>query len=74
MSKSYDGLLAYDSSVVKITDPILSGDFIYMEGGIFYKPLIDGNLLNDLVEGLPDAYNRFIEILKAEGQIYPDFF
>jgi hypothetical protein len=74
LSKSYDGLLAYDSSEVKITDPILSGNFIYLKDGVFYKPLIDENLLDDLVEGLPDAYGRFLEILKAEGLVEPDFY
>lgn len=73
MSKGYDGLLSYDSSEVQIVDPILSGNFIYLEDGIFYKPLIDENLLDDLIEGLPDAYNRFLDILKAEGRIDPDF-
>lgn len=72
MSKGYTGLLAYDASEVEIIDPVLPGEFIYLNDGIFYKPLIVNKLLDDLVEGLPDAYHQFIEILKTEGQIDPD--
>ncbi|MBK4717168.1 MULTISPECIES: hypothetical protein [Tenebrionibacter/Tenebrionicola group] len=73
MSKGYTGLLAYDASEVEIIDSTLSGEFIYLDNGIFYKPLIVNKLLDDLVEGLPDAYHQFIEILKKNGHIDPDF-
>lgn len=73
-SKGYNGLLAYKASDVKIIDPALSGDFIFFEGGIFYKPLIDEKLLDDLLEYDECAYNRFLEILKVEGRVDPDFY
>ncbi|MBT0728567.1 hypothetical protein HGT73_14640, partial [Rosenbergiella australiborealis] len=67
-SKGYNGLLAYKASNVKIIDPAMSGDFIFFESGIFYKPLIEEKLLDDLLEYDESAYNRFLEILKAEGR------
>lgn len=73
-SKGYNGLLAYKASNVKIIDPVMSGDFIFFEDGIFYKPLIAEKLLDDLLEYDEIAYKRFLEILKAEGRIDPDVF
>lgn len=73
-SKGYKGLLAYKASKVKIIDPVMSGDFIFFEDGIFYKPLIEEKLLDDLLEYDETAYNRFLEILKAEGRVEPDFY
>lgn len=73
-SKGYNGLLAYKASNVKIIDPVMSGDFIFFEDGIFYKPLIAEKLLDDLLEYDEVAYKRFLEILKAEGRIDPDVF
>ncbi|MCU5774493.1 hypothetical protein N5923_11410 [Erwiniaceae bacterium BAC15a-03b] len=73
-SKGYNGLLAYKANNVKIIDPVMSGDFIFFEGGVFYKPLIEEKLLDDLLEYDEVAYKRFLEILKAEGRIDPDFY
>lgn len=73
-SKGYNGLLAYKASKVNIVDPEISGDFIFFDDGIFYKPLIEENLLDDLLEYDEAAYNRFLEILKAEGRVEPDFY
>lgn len=67
------GLSVFNSDKVEIIDPTISGDFIFFEDGIFFKPLIAGRILDDLVEGDPKTYRRFIEILKAEGRIDPDF-
>ena len=73
-SKGYNGLLAYKASKVNIVDPEVSGDFIFLDNGIFYKPLIEEKLLHDLLEYDETAYKRFLEILKAEGRIDPDFY
>lgn len=73
-SKGYNGLLAYNAENVEIVDPTMSGDFIFFEDGVFFKPLIEERLLDDLVEGDETAYKRFIEILKSEGRIDPDFY
>ncbi|AUH00630.1 hypothetical protein CWC46_12915 [Prodigiosinella confusarubida] len=74
LSKGYNGLLAYKASNVKIIDPVMSGDFIFFDDGIFYKPLIAEKLLDDLLEYDEAAYKRFLEILKVEGRIDPDYF
>lgn len=63
------GLSVFNADKVEIVDPIISGDFIFFEDGVFFKPLIAEKILDDLVEGDPETYKRFIEILKAEGRI-----
>lgn len=68
------GLSAFNADKVDVVDPTISGDFIFFENGIFFKPLIAARILDDLIEGDPETYKRFIEILKAEGQIVPDFY
>ncbi|MEY8769535.1 hypothetical protein AB6T85_03645 [Erwinia sp. ACCC 02193] len=68
------GLSVFNADKVGIVDPTMSGDFIFFEDGMFFKPLIAERILDDLVEGDPKTYKRFIEILKAEGQIEPDFY
>jgi len=73
-SKGYNGLLAYKASNVKIIDHEMSGDFIFFEDGIFYKPLIEEKLLDDLLEYDEVAYKRFLEILKSEGRMDPDVY
>lgn len=68
------GLSVFNADKVGVVDPTISGDYIFFEDGMFFKPLIVERILDDLVEGDPDAYKRFIEILKNEGQIVPDFY
>ncbi|SFN23152.1 hypothetical protein SAMN05428971_0634 [Candidatus Pantoea varia] len=68
------GLSVFKADKVNIVDPTMSGDFIFFEDGVFFKPLIAERILDDLVEGDPKIYKRFIEILKAENQIEPDFY
>ncbi|BEE18498.1 hypothetical protein VAWG006_27510 [Aeromonas enteropelogenes] len=65
LSKGYDGLLAYDASEVEVLDPELGNDYIYMDDGVFYKPLIEEDILDGLVEADPTAYQRFLEILRS---------
>jgi len=73
--KGNGGLTVYKlENGIDVIDPNLDGGFIYYKEGIFYKPLIEEKLLDDLLEYDEVAYNRFLEILKAEGRIDPDFF
>ncbi|WP_339012865.1 hypothetical protein [Aeromonas popoffii] len=69
LSKGYEGLLAYDASEVEVLEPELGSDYMYMDDGVFYKPLIEENILDELVEADPSAYQRFLEILRAAGSI-----
>lgn len=76
-SKGYNGLLAYKAKEVEVLDPDLSGNFTYFGNngyGIYHWALIKEKLLDDLLEGDEIAYKRFLEILKSEGRIDPDFF
>ncbi|AVG76162.1 hypothetical protein [Pantoea ananatis] len=68
------GLSVFNADKVEVIDPTMSGDFIFFEDGIFFKPLIAEGILDDLVEGDLETYRRFIEILKAEGRVEPDFY
>ncbi|PHM72091.1 hypothetical protein [Xenorhabdus kozodoii] len=72
-AKGYDGLLSYNAEEVEIIESLLSGDFVFFENGIFYKPLIEKNILDDLLEADPVAYQCFLETLKSEGRIEQDF-
>ncbi|WP_241623067.1 hypothetical protein [Rosenbergiella australiborealis] len=76
-SKGYNGLLAYNAREIEVIDPDLSGDFTYFGNdgyGVYYSALIKEKLLDDLLEGDETAYKRFLEILKAEGRLDPDFY
>jgi hypothetical protein len=75
LSKGNAGLSVYKlGDGIEIIDPALSGEFIYFNKGVFYKPLIEEKLLDDLLEYDEIAYKRFIEILKAEGRLDQDFY
>lgn len=44
----------------------LLGDYVYVKDGVFYKPMVDEGLIDDLLEGDSEAFSRFLEILKSE--------
>ncbi|WP_193169308.1 hypothetical protein [Serratia marcescens] len=76
MPKGHRGLIAYNSHKVDVIDPDLSGDLTYFNNtctGIYHWALIKEKLLDDLLENDETAYKRFLEILKAEGRVDPDF-
>lgn len=66
LSKGYDGLLAHDSHEVEIVEASLLGDYVYVNDGVFYKPIVDEALVDDLLEGDSEAFSRFLEILGSE--------
>lgn len=74
LPKGYKGLLAYKATDVEIVDPHLSGNFTFWNNGIFYRHLLNENLLEELVEYDETAYKRFLEIIKEEGLVDPDFY
>ncbi|WP_202308631.1 hypothetical protein [Dryocola clanedunensis] len=77
LPKNYGGLLAYNAKKVQVIDPALHGAFNYFSthiNGIYHWALIKEKLLDDILERDDVAYNRFLEILKAEGQIDQDFY
>ncbi|TKI04143.1 hypothetical protein [Martelella alba] len=59
---------------VEFIDPSIPEGFIYYYSGIYHKALIEENLLDDLREYDEAAYQKFLEILKTEGLIDPDFY
>lgn len=71
---NYGGLQAYDQANIIIIDPEFVGNYIFYDDGIYHWALIKEKLLDDLLELDETAYNRFLEILKAEGQIEPEFY
>ncbi|MGK3144630.1 hypothetical protein [Pantoea sp. C2G6] len=77
MPKNYGGLSAYSAREVTVVEPEIEGGCVYFKNnghGIYHWALIKENLLDDLLELDETAYKRFLEILKAEGQIEPDFY
>ncbi|SNY66521.1 hypothetical protein [Enterobacter sp. CC120223-11] len=76
LPKNYGGLIAYKEKNVQVIDSTLHGAFEYFSthiNGIYHWALIKEKLLDDILERDDVAYNRFLEILKAEGHIDPDF-
>ena len=75
--KGYGGLLAYRATHVSVIDPKISFETVYFENnarGIHHWALIKEKLLDDIIERDEDAYKRFLEIVKAEGLVDPDFY
>jgi hypothetical protein len=78
LPKKSGGLVPYRitgklAEKIEFIDPSVPEGFIYYHSGIYHKALIEENLLDDLREYDETAYSRFLEILKAEGRIDPDF-
>lgn len=77
MPKGHCGLIAYNSQKVDVVDPDISGELTYFNNnysGIYHWALIKERLLDDLLENDETAYKRFLEIVKAEGLVDPDFY
>ncbi|MBK5144465.1 hypothetical protein I2494_12170 [Budviciaceae bacterium BWR-B9] len=76
--RGYGGLKAYNLSKVTVVDKDISGEFVFHQfnnmNSICHWALIKERLLDDLLELDETAYKRFLEILKAEGQIDSDFY
>ncbi|HGF0150204.1 TPA: hypothetical protein ACGBUC_004309 [Klebsiella variicola] len=75
--KGYGGLLAYRSTQASVINQEISFEAIYFENnarGIHHWALIKEKLLDDLLELDETAYKRFLEIVKAEGLVDPDFY
>ncbi len=73
------GLSAYklDTNELEVIDPTVESNFVYFHNnahGIYHESLIKEKLLDDLLEFDETAYHRFLEILKAEGRVDPDFY
>lgn len=64
----YNGLLAYKEREVIIIDPNLTEQFIFFENGIFFKPLIEENILYKLLEADDETYERFMSIINCSDQ------
>lgn len=77
LPQGYGGLLAYKADKVSVIESEVDFKSVYFENNaksVQHWALIKEKLLDDLLERDEAAYNRFLEILKAEGRIDPDFF
>ena len=77
LPRNYGGLLAYNSNKVCIANYDINFKTVYFENNIksvLHWALIKEKLLDDLLELDEDAYNRFLEIIKSEGLVDPDFY
>lgn len=76
MPKNYGGLSAYSAREVTVIEPEIEGGCVYYKNngyGVYHWALIKEKLLDDLLELDETACNRFLEILRSEGRIDPDF-
>lgn len=77
LPRNHGGLSAYKMVDVEIIDNAINGKYVFYQNngqGIYHWSLIEERLLDDLLELDEDAYKRFLEILKSEGQIEEDFY
>ncbi|MBZ7662218.1 MULTISPECIES: hypothetical protein [Klebsiella] len=77
MPKNYGGLSAFSAREVEIVESEMKYNSIYFKNngyGIYHWALIKEKLLDDLLELDETAYKRFLEIVKAEGLVDPDFY
>ena len=75
--KNYGGLIAYRASQVTVIESEMDFKAMYFENNaksIHHWALIKEKLLDDILERDEDAYKRFLEIVKAEGLVDPDFY
>ena len=70
----------YDSRDVEVIDPRLESEWVYHGGvsinGIYYAPLIQEQLLDDVVDRDPEAIKRFLQFAIQDGlldaELYKD--
>ncbi|MCO6545913.1 MAG: hypothetical protein J6583_04640 [Gilliamella sp.] len=75
--KGYSGLMAFTLDEVDIIENAFKSEMVVFTNrgtGVYHWALIQENLLDDLLERDEDAYNRFLEIIKSEGLVDPDFY
>jgi hypothetical protein len=73
LSSNNGGLTVYRADEVTVVDDTLSGEFVFFSSGIFYKPLITERLLDDIQEKDQKAFERFLEIIKKDGDKYESY-
>ena len=77
LPRGYGGLIAYKSNEISIIESDISFNSVYFENNaksIHHWALIKEALLDHLIERDENAYNRFLEIIKSEGLVEPDFY
>lgn len=78
LPKNYGGLLAYKAEEVVVVDNSINFNILYSENGrgngLFHWALIQERLLDDIIELDTTAFNRFLNIIKSEGLVAPDFY
>ena len=69
----------YDSKEVEIVDSALKGKWTYFANrynGIFYAPLIEERLLDDVIDRDPEAIKKFLQFAIKDGlldaELYKD--
>ena len=70
----------YDSKEVEVVDPRLESEWVYDGSlsfkGIFYAPLIQERLLDDVIDRDPEAIKKFLQFAIKDGlldaELYKD--
>ena len=71
------GLDALKLSDVELIDPTIWGKWVYRENngfGVYHHALVEGDLLEEIQGYDEDAYKKFLDIIKAEGLVKPNFY
>ena len=72
--------MVYDSKEVEVVDSRLGGEWVYDGGvsinGMFYAPLIQEQLLDDVIDRDPEAIKKFLQFAIKDGlldaELYKD--
>ena len=72
--------MVYDSKEVEVIDSRLGGEWVYDGGvsinGMFYAPLIQEQLLDDVIDRDPEAIKKFLQFAIKDGlldaELYKD--
>lgn len=78
LPRNYGGLSAYSSDEVVVVDNSINFRTLYLKTenakGLYHWALIQERLLDDIIELDTTAFNRFLNIIKSEGLVAPDFY
>ncbi|KGF23870.1 MULTISPECIES: hypothetical protein [Oligella] len=70
-------LMIYDSREVEIVDSVLKGQWTFFPNrynGLYYAPLIQEKLLDDVMGREPEAIEKFIQFAKQDGLLETGFY
>lgn len=78
LPRDFGGLSAYSSDEVVVVDNSINFRTLYLKTenakGFYHWALIQDALLDEVIDHDAPAFNRFLNIIKSEGLVEPDFY